>query len=653
MSRIKLQKLIVQGISYRRTIKFNKDLTIISGEKTSGKSLVLSLIDYCLGKSSKIDLNVQLELDSKCDEIFLEMKIGEEELTMNRLLKEKQSKISIYFCPFEKIDEYTPKTLGIQDAMKMLMHKLNINEYKLIRHQKHSNKKEVDTVSFRDIFRYVYIHQHELGTGDFLGKKNLFKAYKNLHAFKMMFNLVDVDKDTLNEQLVKVQNDIEQTHRELFGLYSYLTDLDATNRIELQAKSDKLIKEITRQKQFKKDTLEKSRTKSNNDEENKMYVKLKNSLNEISDKILAYKNQKRHLQLSIGSKEMLLKEYSVELTEIMETLEINYKLIIPEQNVECPLCSSQVPNHLHNKLQNSTTAESKLNKISKQIVNKINLVNDLIENENGRIEELDKEIALLLKKKSLFNEALIEYSKETDVPFLSQIDSINSIITRLTQNHETLKEGLRIHHKIDEKNKLIDDLKGVEKNLIKDLEALQVSDEEKDLIFDFLDKEYKAFMKRLKYDTSSETFIHKEQMIPYYNGASVYSHESGGLLECMQLSYLGAILKSKTEGYANGHPGFLMLDSLSKYVGTIKKDDTKEDGNDPRNLTSKEKINDPEVYDEFFKILVELSTEHQIILVENTPPAQYDELYTKYTFFKGEKGLINEAENEIKNINES
>lgn len=167
------------------------------------------------------------------------------------------------------------------------------------------------------------------------------------------------------------------------------------------------------------------------------------------------------------------------------------------------------------------------------------------------------------------------------------------IINRLTKNQETLKEGLRIHHKMDEKNKLIEDLKAAEIRLINDIKTLQVSDKEKEVIFLSLEKEYKAFMKRLKYDTTKETFIHKEQMIPYYNGASVYAHESGGLLECMQLSYLGAILKSKTKGYASGHPGLLILDSLSKYVGTLKKDGKAGE----LNVSSKGKINDPEVYE--------------------------------------------------------
>ncbi|MDA2178659.1 hypothetical protein PDN34_18860 [Bacillus cereus] len=643
-----LRKLIVHGMEYRRTIHFNKNFTIISGEKTSGKSLILSLIDYCLGKKSKIDLTVQTELDAFCDQVFLELQIDDEILTLNRLLKEKQSKISIYFCPFEYLDEYTPKILEVKDAMQILMQKMNVNEYHIIRHQRHSNKKEIDTVSFRDIFRYVYIHQHALGTGDFLDKKNTFKSNKNPHAFKMMFNLVDVDKDTLNEQLVKVQNDIEETRREIWGLNSYLKDLDAEDRMALQLKSGGISKKIADQKQEKENAIKNSITKSNNNQENKMYIKLKKGLENLSNEIFDYHQEKKYLQLSISSKKILLEEYKMELQEVEETLELNYKIVIPEQNVECPLCNSKVSSGICETahMQQSGNAEKTLHKVKREITNKINLVMNLINREMEQIEEFDKKIANLLKKQSILNEALTEFSKMTEVPFLSQIDSINTIINKMTKEHEIIKEGLRIHNKIDEKDKHIVDLRASEKRLVKEIAALQINDEDKKEIFRFLDKQYKDFMKRLKYDTDGETYIHQEQFIPFYNGASVYAHESGGLLECMQLSYLAAILKSKTEGYGSGHPGFLLLDSLSKYVGTLKKEGRDEAAS--QNEIENKRINDPEVYEEFYKILVELSANHQIILVENTPPAKYDSLYTKYTFYQGKKGLIDEEKNEIK-----
>ncbi|MDM5224569.1 hypothetical protein QUF86_28455 [Peribacillus sp. NJ11] len=652
-----LQKLVVQGLSYRRTIHFNEDFTIISGEKTSGKSLVLSLIDYCLGKKSKIDLTVQTELDTYCDQVFLEVKIDDEILTLKRLLKENQSKISIYFCAFENLDEYTPKTLYIKDAMQVLMQKLNINEYKIIRYQKHSKEKELDTVSFRDIFRYVYIHQHELGTGDFLEKKSTFKSNKNPHAFKMMFNLVDVDKDTLNEQLVKVQNDIEETRKEISGLNSYLKDKDAEDRIVLQTKLDKFKNSIESQKVAKDTVIQNSKLNSNENNENKMYIKIKKDLESISNEVFDYQREKRHLQLSISSKRLLLKEYKVEQQEVEETLELNYKLVIPDQSIECPLCSSKVLNHTHGQVHQSANTEQTLFKVKKEITNKINLVTALIEHEMGKVEECDKQIARLSRKQVIFNEALSEFAKETDVPFLSQIDSINSIINKLIKNHEMVKEGLRIHHKVDEKNKHIEDLKSAETRLKDEIAALQMSDADKKGIFHFLDSEYKAFMERLKYNTTGETYIHQEQFIPFYNGASVYAHESGGLLESMQLSYLGAILKSKTKGYATGHPGILLLDSLSKYVGTLKKEDQQTPMNQvesqskelaSKGVEEKDKINDPMVYEEFYKILIELSKDNQIILVENTPPEKFGSTYTKYTFYNGENGLVDEKMNELK-----
>ncbi|PFL43547.1 hypothetical protein [Bacillus cereus] len=664
VSSILINKLIVQGVSYRRTVCFNKDFTIISGEKTSGKSLILSLIDYCLGKSEKIDLKVQKELNINCDQVFLELEIGNETFTFSRLLKKKHSNISIYFCIFEDIDGYTPKTVNRSEAMHFLMTKLNINEYKIIKHQKHSTQKILESISFRDIFRFVYINQHALGTNDFLDNKTFSKSSKNPHAFKLMFNLVESDKDALKLELVEAQNKIEDAHKVISGLNSYLKDKDAEDFNVLSAKSEKIKKNIDIQKQTKKTIIENSKLNSNN--ENETYIKLKNDLEEITNQIVEYQRQKRQLQISIKSKQLLVEEYKVEEEEIDATLEINYKLVIPDQNIECPLCNSTVSTHPYEELPQNTNTEKMLRKVKKEIINKIKLVTNLINDELKNVEEIELKIARLSRKQAIFNEAIAEFAKETDVPFLSQIDSINSLINRLVKDHEIVKEGIRIHRKIEEKQNDITGFEATVTRLEGEIAALQISDQDQKKIFDFLNDEYKDFMTRLKYDTNDETFIHPDQYIPYYEGASVYAHESGGLLECMQLSYLGAILKSKTEGYASGHPGLLLLDSISKYVGTLKKDEQKSKGSDgisdpqhiqepvegPVEIEEKNLINDPEVYEEFYKILIELSAHHQIILVENTPPEKFNK-YIKYVFLKGKKGFINEGKNEFKENDES
>lgn len=643
MSRIILKKLIIQGVSYRRTIKFNEGLTIISGEKTSGKSLILSLIDYCLGKDSKIDLTVQKELDAHCDDVYLETLINNEIMTFNRSLKKNFDKIKIYFCTFINIDEFTPKIVSLKEAMNIIMQKLSISEYKLIRHKKHSTDKEIDVVSFRDIFRYVYIHQHDLGTNNFLENNSTFKANKNPHAFKMMFNLVEVDKDTLKEKLVEVQNKISETKREIVGLKSYLKDRDADDPLKLQLKIEKVEKEIKNKKIEKEDVIRNSR--SNENKENQLYIKLKRDIENISFDVFNFRKEEKLLNLSVSSKNLLLEEYEMELAEIEETLNLNYKLVISDQFLECPLCNSQIK-HNHNNLNGNET-ERMLQKVRKEIENKKTLVSGLIETEKKKIEELNKEISNLNQKREIFDEAIKVFSRKTDVPFLSQIETLNSMINRLIKDQEILKESMRIYHKIEEKETSIKALEIEEKKFKKKLEDMQLKGEEKDEIFKFLDREYRQFMERLKYEFLEDTYINRESFIPYYNGASVYAHESGGLLESMQLSYLGAILKSKEAGYAEGHPGLLMLDSLSKYVGTIKKEN--QDLNIDEGLVkNQDTIRDPEVYEEFYKILIELGTHHQIILIENTPPPKFDKLYTNYTFYNGKHGLVDEEANEIK-----
>lgn len=639
MKRIIITKLILQGTAYKRTLKFKDGLNIISGDKTSGKSLVLSLIDYCLGKSKKIDLNVQKQLDRHCDQIFLELLINKETITLSRLLKQKQGKIGIYYCKFNDLEGYTPKTVDIKEVMHFLMRKLDVNEYKLIKHKKHSTKQELEKISFRDIFRYSYVHQHELGTHDFLENKSTFKRYKNPYAFELMFNLVETNKNYLQEQLVKVRNEIEDTNKEITGLKSYLKDKDAENFSELSSKATKFKDEIEQYKQEKNSIIKNSKANSNN--ENIMYIRLKKDLTEIANQIFDLQKQKKELQNSIRAKRLLLEEYKFEKEEINATLEINYKLSIPEQKIECPLCNSTVANQIEETTKGSVTPEKTLLKIKKEINNKVNLVNNLISDDNRNIEGIEIGIDKLAKKQGILNKAIAEFAKSTDVPFLSQLDSINSIINKLTRNQEIVKECVRIHRKVAEKCKQIEDLNKEVNRLEKDIAASKVSQYVRKQIFDFLNTEYKGFMKRLKYDINNETYIDSEKYIPYHEGASVYEHESGGLLECMQLSYLAAILSSKKEGYAVGHPGFLMLDTLSKYLGTIQVETEEE-----LKIKEEERINDPEVYEEIYQILIELSNKYQIIIVDNTPPEKVTK-YTEYTFFAGEKGLVNINVNEF------
>ena len=629
MKKIVINKLVILGEKYKRTVEFNKGLTIIRGEKTSGKSLILSLIDYCLGKSEKMNLNVQKQLSLCCDDVLLEFSIGEKKFVFKRNIKKYIKKINIYFCEIEEMHLYTPKVAQIQEAMAIIMRNFNIIEYKNIKNKIHSEEQTIEVISFRDIFRYVYVNQHMLGTQNFLENKATFKKYKNPYAFELIFNLIKEDKDGLNFKLVEVTNNLERTKKEILGLESYLKDKNANNFSVLIDEELNIKRKLEKKLNEKQSLIKKS---ENINTESQIYIKLKTKLTNITDKKELLIKEKCKNILSIKSKKNLINDYKYESREVEETLEINYKLSIANQHIECPLCSSKVEGM---NLMDDNEAEKILKYNKKSLNNKIKLVYKLIKKEEEQNIKIDTKMKMLEKEESIYNEAIIIFSKDIKVPYLSGLDSINSIINNYQKRSEAVNECIRLHNKITEKNNDIVDFESEIIRLKEQLNTLKIDNENKDQIFEELNKSYKGYMQRFKYKIN-ETYIDSTTYIPYYDGANIFEHESGGLLECMQISFLCAILASKNKGYAEGHPGILLMDTISKYIGTVESDDE-----------IIEKIEDPEIYEEIYKVFEELADVYQFIIVENTPPVNYNK-FAKYTFFAGSHGLINLELNELK-----
>lgn len=516
--------------------------------------------------------------------------------------------------------------------MLIIMRKLKINEYRKPKSKTHSNEQTLEIISFRDIFRYVYINQHMLGTDDFLNNKSSFKKYKNPYAFELIFNLIEQDKEQLNYQLVNAKNSLENTKKEIVGLKSYLEDKEAEDFLCLVAEEEKLKDNINNYLQEKKLVIENS---NNISTENQMYIKLKNRLIDVVNRKANLKKRKDQINISMSSKKLLLDDYINEKKDIEATLEVNYKLKIDKQIIECPLCYSKV----YSKVQNcKSQSQDILKNIKKDIDSKIKLVKSLIEKDLREINDINCKIINLNDEENVYNEAINKFSIKTSVPYLSQIDSINSIINNYNKKMESINECIRLHNKIDEKNKFIKDLESEIISLEKSIKALKINEYNKFKIFYVLNKKYKEYMKRFKYDIN-DTYIDTNNYTPYHDGASIFEHESGGLLECMQIAFLCSIIASKDVGYAQGHPGFLLMDTISKYIGTVMYEENSDQ-------YIKGKIDDPEIYEEIYKIFVELSDRYQFIIVENTPPIKYNK-YAKYTFLAGEEGLINLSLNEL------
>lgn len=641
MNGIKINKLRIEGDEYRRTLEFKSGLNIISGDIYSGKSLVLRLIDYALGKG-EVNLKVQRALDKYCDKIFLEIEIDNKKYTIRRSLKKDKTNFYLYYCQLTSISEYTPRVLKKKDLSIILMDLLEIPIIRLLKNKKQSIDKELETLTIRDIFRFTYIDQHDLGTHNFLkGQKS--EARKNKYAFEVMMNFIEEDKKGIKEQIAKINNEINENRRTINGLTQFLKEgefSDLSKLMQQRNHIDSKIKKLNLKKRLLINNMKNHRVN-----DNPIYQKL---LEDRNNKILEIKKIEKNIkenQLELYSRKNLLKSYEKELSDIKATQEANYYFETIKHKMKCPLCKSEV-----DVVDDNSISEETFVGMYKELEEKMAMIRAMIENLILSIRKMKQEKGYYINKIETISTLLDKYNSNNgeEINIINEIEGINKLSSNLKDEFIRYQEAIKIHNKIEEKN---------QENINKEKRLLGLNTKLDELLTDIkfkknvllsINEEYRLLLTNLGYKVDeNDTYISSDDYIPYYNGASVYEHDSGGLLVCIQISYLGALIKTyiEHEDFKIKYPNFLMLDTIGKYLGAYKSIYVSD--------SETVEIMDEETYKGIYDLLSDIGEKTQVIIVDNTPP-QEEGKYIRYIFKNetksreaiSESGLIDLSKNE-------
>lgn len=627
-----INKLIIEGESYKRTLPFCRGINIIEGEMYSGKSLVLKLIDYLLGKDKSIKGNVQKELRLYCEKALLEVSLLNQIITVERNLWKDTNKVFIYFCESDNIRNYSPRVLDISKYNRFLLEKLDVPVHKVMKHKQHSKERIIEYISFRDLNRYIYIDQHSLGTHSFMKYSDGIIKKKNNLLFDIIFDFIEFDDKNILNEIKDLTNKIEVTKTQINGLESYIEEKDVKAKVNLQNLYNECSKDIEGYINEKNDILSNINNARNKSE--KLYTKTKSKIVEIEDQISDIYFKQNEFKLELDSRYQLLYEYKRELRELNATSESYILLSKFEHKYTCPLCQGDVKYNF-----NSSVDEKSIAKLENDLNYKIQMLNDTVGKISKKIYDLECEKALFNEDLDILKKALEVYKNNLDAPYLSEIEAINLILIKKNKLLNDINENIKIINKIEEKyvdilskEKQLDELK-------KKLKKLKISEDDKKVTIDNLSKIYRNILTNLKLTVNEiSTYIDYNNYMPYYNGANMLEHESGGILVCIQIAYLSAILEYKKVNHLVKHPGMIMLDTIGKYLGTSLK-------NSPEEFTE-DMIMDPINHIELHKLLIKLAKNYQIILVENIPP-EISKDYVKYRFYKNNlRGLVDINKNE-------
>jgi len=596
-SKIKINKLILCGIKYKRTLEFINNLTLIRGDGFSGKSLVLRLIVYCLGsKSEAIDLDVQKELADNCDEVFVEFTINDVSYTLNRHLKYDKNIVNIYLCNYEEHNDYSPWKKNVDETNDFLAKEMQIPLHNILRKKSGSKDLQSEKISFRDVMRFLYFGQGDLGTNQFMQYGNSFVTGKNKEVFKIINDLVIPDLEEINQLIQVKQNEKNRLENVNDGMYEYLKNRDAVVLTLLVDEKEKLTNEIYKLADEKKKVLSNRKQKKP-----EIFSALRNDILNIENTIGDNNQTISKIKLSLLNKKNLLQDYENEKDKLAATLEAMKKIKIKDHSEICPLCHSVIET-----IEDESSSED-VEKALEQIKIKMQTLTELLEEDNVKLVKVEKGNSKLIDKKEIYDAGLLEYKSNMEVPYLSEIETYNSLIKDLTDEKNKLNTLIDIYHDI-EMNKSSLNVIDIELSELEKKKGMMANLQQRETaVFKKLNSKFRVLMQRFKFEDTQEDscYISNDTFLPYYNGISILKHTSGCLLLCMEIAYIGVILELNQEDDNNCHPAILMLDTVSNNIGT--------------DSDSKESI-DPETYSELFKYLGELSNDNQVFIVDNTPP---------------------------------
>lgn len=585
---IRLNKIILTGKDKQDAyIELETGLNVISGASDTGKSYLLSCIDYIFGASSPPK---KVEESNGYNELIVELSINDEKICLTREIGSN----NIYLIEsnyelFRKKDKIKLSTThnvnNTENISNFILNKIGMSRKRL----KSNKQNRKENLSFRDLIKYLIINEEKVisETSPFLtGQKTSETKEKSL--FKLIMTGNDDDK------LEEIQ-DPKLFKSEIKGKINYIN--------KLITKKQQILLDL---KLKKKDLKE--------DEFNQQISDLINSLDEANKEVLEkekkrekYWHQIEKISIEIKQKNelykrfQLLKEHYTTDLERLEFINEGSNLIDQLEDVNCPICASELPYNkkeiFDNQFKKSLRAEYK----------KI----------NRKKKELEKTSEQIRKDKDA-----LELSK-TDI--ISKFEEINSFINnKLKPIYNVNKSMLESYV-----------------NLNKEIEKIEIYTEE----IKQLDLEVNYYEEKLKEkkEVAKEKFIAEEYLANLTNkiqtllklwdldysvtfNKEVFDIELSGkprnnfgkgyraiFLSAIMISIMKYCLENKLK-----HPNFLIIDSP---LTSFKEKDN-------QIISEDEKL--PEtVQDKFFKTLSEMKDIHkiQIIILDNKDPP--DSIETK------------------------
>lgn len=620
---ININHLILVGIRKDYKVSFYQGVNIIYGDSDTGKSSILEFINYLLGSSS---IDLADEIIASVEYAALELEINNVTFTIKRDIFNPKKLIDVYRCEFDDCKHHFPKKYAPNYSIttapdgyfsEFILDSLNFPKIKLKVSPSKQNS-DMKRISFRNIYKYVYVNQDDIGSKSFLNLGDWSKYTANKEVFKYIFNVLDESISELNEEISEKNSTLLKYKNKYAVISEFLRETD----YESIASIDYSLNEIDIFIEKLNIYLNKINTSMTADTEE--YIELKAMFNLFSLKEKEASAKALSLQSKIDNYSRLKNDYDNDIDKIRAIHVSNTRIgSLEEELFSCPICDSHIKieeGSVSFEISNETDLDEELSSLVKRRKNIKELISSL--SDEYKLAVKDKKIyeGDIIKARNLIDSE----SQSMITPYLTQRDGLVTEISRQVKSRENLVKNLKVRNQQEELLKKQSDLEKHIELLNERLKELRKNAPSLDGILNSLADHLNNYLRAVNIKNRTDIRMSTVNFTPIIRNRDYFKITSGGLRTITSIGYMLSILEYSIDHDIN-HPRLLLLDTVGKYLG--KK--TKEKYASETSLTEdvSEGISDPMKYQNIYEQLLttamraEDSSERcQIILVDNDIP---------------------------------
>ena len=624
---INISRLVLVGARKDYEVYFSKGVNVVYGDSATGKSSILECINYAFG-SKKLDYD--REIESAVDYVQLEVEFNGKPCVIRRNVFRPADFIEVYAADLASMKAVFPKKYTPffnADAgpdgyfSDFLMDALNLPSVRMRQAPSRADSIMV-RLSFRDLFKYCYLKQDDVGGKGLLGAGTVIEA-KNKETFKYIFNLLDTNVSDAQSALSALVSE----HAKLIEKYKLVSDFLRETEFDSETTlvdSDRDLADQEVALRLQLGALNKSMVADSDN-----YKALRIALDDISTKIKYVENQKSDAKTSVDRYVRLKNDYQNDISKLKSARHARSVIGRPEESFSCPVCDSSV-SLATIKESFSITDEDRVAQEVNSLARRIRELDDLVRFEKEKIVALERELRELIADRDKARRLIDDEMSQMVTPYLSERDGIASELAKTEERRRRVSHLLKVRNqqkqilasvsdyaeKIERMEEKLSKLKAAAPSLATTLSSLG----------DFLGE----YLRHVKVKDQRDVSISARSFLPVFRGRDYRDITSGGLRTVLSIGHFLGLAKSAISSEIN-LPSFLMIDTVGKYLGKTQTRYTETNSFED----TAEELSDPQKYMNMYEYMFVLAAAAekngeicQIILVDNDLPpdiqAKYD-----------------------------